>query len=144
MDRSSDLFLQIPLNPRLHFHSGCHLIIKDSKSDVLEVSDRTSFVVVECVLSHDVNEQYILLVDILVVLLHPLCEGNLFIPAQTKIIVVFFNENTVDLAIIELLNGLEKVQGIEILVLYMLYLLVLDFVRHFLEIYFFQERIQIL
>lgn len=90
------------------------------------------------------NEQYILLVDILVVLLHPLCEGNLFIPAQTKIIVVFFNENTVDLAIIELLNGLEKVQGIEILVLYMLYLLVLDFVRHFLEIYFFQERIQIL
>ena len=108
LDRSSHLLLKILLDPGLQFDLGCHLLVKNAECDILEVSDGASLVIVEHILSHDVDQQYIFLVDVLLVFLDSLSEGHFFFPAQTQeIVFVFLDQHTVDLAVFKLLERLK-------------------------------------
>ena len=107
LNGSGHLLLKSLLDPGLHFYFGSHLLVENSKCDVLEVSYCASFIVVKHILCHDVNQQNIFLVDVLLVFLDPLGESHFLLPSQTKeVVFIIFDEHTVYLAILKLLQSL--------------------------------------
>jgi hypothetical protein len=57
------------------------LLIQNAKSDVFEVSDCAGLIVVEHILRDNMDQQNVLFIDFLLILLDPIGEWELFVPA---------------------------------------------------------------
>ena len=82
LNRACNFFLQILGDPWLKSDFGSHLLIQYTKSDIFEISNSASLVIVKDVLLDNMDQKDILLIDFLFILLNSVGERPLFVPSQ--------------------------------------------------------------
>ena len=78
----------------LQFEFGAHLFVQNAKSDIFKESYNRNLVFVEHLLSNNMNQQDIVLVELLQVCAeHSVRETDLLVPSKAHVIIIFFYQH---------------------------------------------------